>query len=138
MSVVKSKRNLSSAQFVYNSLLLSKDILLFSKKQPKRHFSTIVQPLCSHAIEVLYHCNAANRIYVSERVDYEMRRSHLIAALGDLVHVSTLLDLLYELVDEPNDNVYGGFYTLIDEEYSLIKGVMRKDRDVCRQKGIVQ
>lgn len=134
MSVVKSKRTKSTMQYTYNAKMLCVEVLRLSHKIPKRHTATVMQPLCSHTIEVLYHCKAANRIRVLDDATFEARKNHLREALGHLDHVSTLLDILFELLESPSQGTFAKLYSMIDEEFALVTGVLKKDKSVWSEK----
>lgn len=135
MTVPKSERETSTAQYLQSGLDLVTKVLSFTNRFPKRLANRLTNPICNHATEALCHVQIANRIYVTSDYEFRLRRGHLQEALGELDHVATLLTVCYELqvkdgsLKDPNDNVYGELIGLLDRERSLIGGVLRKDRE---------
>lgn len=128
MSVPASKRYVSAMQYVETARRLARNVLSYSARIPKRHQQRLANPLFNHATEAYYHVQCANRTYVKSDADYEYRRSHLRDALGHVDHVASLLDIAFDVQDDPNENVYAELAEQVDKERALIRGVMDKDR----------
>lgn len=135
MAVPTSERETSYMQYVETARKLARMVFGFSNRLPKRLAQRLSNPLCNHATETYYHVQAANNVYIRNEADYQQRRYHLTEALGHLDHVGSLLDISYDVTDNPNDNVYTEFATVIALERKLIRGVMKKDSDVRRRRG---
>lgn len=139
MSIPKSKRRTSTMQFIATAEKLASKTFRFTNSLPKRYTFKIGNPLFEHAEMVVYHCRAANSIYVNSQSTYDQRRLHLTEAQAELLHVETLLGILHETTFQlseigeckpPNDNVYSEFADLIEEETKLISGCKKHDTDV--------
>lgn len=119
-------------EYVETARKLARLVFAFTNRLPKRLAQRLSNPLCNHATEALYNVQAANRVYVKSEADFQRRRGHLFEALSHIDHVAALLDIAYDIQENPNENVYTGFARTIDLERKLIRGVMRKDRDARR------
>lgn len=133
MSVPASKRYVSAMQYVETARRLARATLAYSARIPKRYQQRLANPLCTHATEAYYHVQCANRVYVKSDEDYQHRRAHLQDALGDVDHVAALLDIAFDVQQDPNTNVYEELAAQIDKERALIRGVMDKDNRVWRE-----
>ena len=129
MSVPTSERETSSIQYIETARKLAHEVLAYSTRVPKRYWQRLSNPLFNHATETYYHVQCANRIYAKSDSDYDNRRNHLLDALGNLDHVAALLDIAFDVQNNPNENAFGQLAGLIDRERKLIGGVMRHDRD---------
>lgn len=129
MAVPTSKRKTSAMQYVETLRKLSRDILQFTNRLPKRYAQRLSNPMCNHATEALYEVQAANRIFITCEEEFQRRKAHLQEAEGHIDHVSTLLDMAYDIQENPNENVYEAFGDTIDKERKLIAGVKKKDRE---------
>ena len=136
MSVPASRRTDSHMAYIENAEKLAAKLFRFSVRLPKRYTWKLGNPLFDHAESVVYHCRAANLVYVKDDASFSQRRSHLIEAEGHLLHVETLLGILHEVTSQlaeegqckpPNGNVYGEFADLIERERKLISGCKRRD-----------
>lgn len=136
MAVPASKRTDSSMAYIENADKLAAKAFRYSVRLPKRYTWKLGNPLFENAQMVVYHCRAANLIYVKDEATFNQRRAHLIEAEGYLLHVETLLGILYEVTSQlyeegqtkkPNENVYREFSELIERERKLISGCKRRD-----------
>lgn len=131
MSVPKSRRGESSMQYIDTAMKIAANVLAFANGLPKRMSATMVRALFDYAQEGVYHVKSANRVYVKDDATYELRRGHLLEAIGCFDHVAYLLEILYEhdlrSGKEPNENRFLGFANDIEDERRLIRGVMKKD-----------
>ena len=136
MAVPRSERKTSSMEYVANAERLAAKAFRFSNRLPKRYAFRMANPQFQHAEEVVYHCRAANLVYVRDEATLAQRRSHLTEAEGHLLHVETLLGILHEVTSQlaatgdakpPNDNVYSEFSGIITEQRRLLSGVKRRD-----------
>lgn len=136
MAVPRSERKTSTMEYIAQAEKLAAKAFRFSNGLPKRYAFRMSNPLFQHADEVVYHCRAANLVYVRDGATLAQRRAHLTEAEGHLLHVETLLGILHEVTSQlaasgdakpPNDNVYGEFAELITTLRKLISGVKRRD-----------
>lgn len=126
-------------QYVDLAMKIAANVLSFADGLPKRMSATMVRALFDYAQEGVYHVKSANRVYVKDEATYELRRGHLLDAIGCFDHVAYLLEILYEhdlrSGKEPNENRFLGFANDIEEERRLIRGVMKKDASVRQSAG---
>ena len=136
MSVPKSRRKESTMEFVANAEKLAAKAFRFANGLPKRYAFRLANPLFEHAELVAYHCRAANLVYINSQATYDKRRGHYIDAEAHLLHVESLLGILFEVTSQlyeegqaraPNGNVYGEFADLIEAERKLLAGCKRRD-----------
>lgn len=145
MTVPASYRKTSSMQYIDTAERLASKVLGFTIGLRKRLKIDMGKPLFDHAEEMVYHCRAANLVYVNSDETFARRRDHLLQAEGHLLHVETLLGILhfrtYDLsqrdptVKPPNENVYREFAELIEQERKLISGCKRRDTQAYNRRG---
>lgn len=137
MSVPASKRKTSSMAHTDNAEKLASMLFRFSLRLPKRYTWKLGNPLFNHAEEVVYHCRAANKVYVRDDATFNQRRAHLVEAESHLAHVESLLGIIFrtmcDLSEEgsirrPSDGQYVEFGKLIERQRKLISGCKRRDR----------
>ena len=124
MSVYKSKRGASSAQFVETARKLQVHTLEQCLKVPKRYTFYLTQKIMDHASAVYDEVTMANSIFPINQHEAQLRRDHLIAANAKLAGV---------LWKNPEnfkgfDNAFTVWGELIIEEAKLISGIRRSDR----------
>lgn len=147
MGVPKSARQVSGMDYIDICRRICEELFRWCNHLPKRYAFRLLNPLCEHATEALYHVKAANKVYVLDRATYEKRRGHLLAAECELAHVETMLDILFDVrkgdyaeavqglaTDDERRRVrrpgYGKFAILadlIEEERKRIAGVKARD-----------
>lgn len=89
--------------YIATARKLAAKVFRYSNGLPKRYAFKLGNPVFEHAAEVVYHCNAANQVYVNDRAGYEQRRAHLNEAQAHLQHVESLLSILYEVTMQLHD-----------------------------------
>lgn len=133
--------------YIDNAEILAAKVFRFAVRLPKRYTFMLSSPLFEHAESVIYHCRAANLVFVKDRESYMKRRGHLIDAESHLLHVETLLGIIHETTSHgsqkgecrpPNENVYRDFAESILRERKLLSGVKSRDTSVSRSKGIIE
>lgn len=139
MAVPATKRSETAMLYISNAEQLAAHIYRFVIGLSKRYNHAISDQLLHHAEEVVYHCRAANKVYVTNDSTFEQRRSHLIDANSHLLHVESLLAVLCKMelqisaesggkIKPPSENRYRGFADMIEKEYKLIAGCKSRDR----------
>lgn len=103
MSVPKSRRKTSSMEYIATARKLAARVFRLSNGLPKRYAFKLGNPLFEHAEAVVFHCNAANLTYVKDEASYQQRRGHLVEAQAHLLHVETLLSVLFEVTAQIHD-----------------------------------
>lgn len=134
MSVYKSKRGASSAQFVETARKLQVHTLEQCLKVPKRYTFYLTQKIMDHASAVYDEVTMANSIFPINQHEAQLRRDHLIAANAKLQALDRQLGLLAGVLwKNPEnfkgfDNAFTVWGELIIEEAKLISGIRRSDR----------
>lgn len=134
MSVYKSKRGASSAQFVETARKLQVHTLEQCLKVPKRYTFYLTQKIMDHASAVYDEVTMANSIFPINQHEAQLRRDHLIAANAKLQALDRQLGLLAAVLwKNPEnfkgfDNAFTVWGELIIEEAKLIFGIRRSDR----------
>ena len=95
--VPKSQRSLSSVEYVYNAQLLFHQTFECALRLPKRWTFYVSERMVGHAEQVLHHAKSANSIYVSCKLDAQLRRLHLQQAYCHAQTLSSLVDEVYKL-----------------------------------------
>lgn len=135
MSVYKSKRGKSSAQFVETARKLEVHTLEQCLKVPKRYTFYLTQKIMDHASGVYDEVVMANSIYPTNEHEAQLRRDHLIAANARLQALDRQLGLLAGVLWKNPENFKGFDHAftvwgeLVIEEAKLISGVRRSDRE---------
>ena len=134
MSVLKSKRGESSAQFLDTARESEIYTLRQCVKFPKRYTFFITNHIVSLAVETYSHVKAANSIFVTNEIELQLRRNHLIEANCNLQCLISQLDITKELfAQEIDSKVWIKWCELIHTEAKLISALKRSD--VNRFKG---
>ncbi len=89
--------------YIATARKLAAKVFRYSNGLPKRYAFKLGNPVFEHAEAVVYHCNAANQVYVNDRAGYEQRRAHLNEAQAHLQHVESLLEILREVTQQLHD-----------------------------------
>ena len=130
-------------EYISNAESLAARLLRFSIKLPKRYQERLADPVFNHAEEVVYHCRAANKVYVCDQATFELRREHLIKAEGHLLHVETLLGVIHRLTlqlaaegqaNYPKSATYQDLADKIEYQRKLISGVKKYDKRAYNKK----
>jgi hypothetical protein len=135
MSVYKSKRGESAAQFVETARLLEVHTLAQCLKVPKRYTFFLSTEIMRLASEVYNNAKAANSIFPSSKHEAQMRRDRLIETNNELQCLLGKLGLLADVLKKnPNgfkglDNALETWGNLITEEAKLISGVKKSDKE---------
>ncbi len=134
MSVIKSKRNESSMQFIQTAKELEAFALSVCIKAPKRYAPYLTEKIFALASTVHDEVRAANNIIPLNKHEAQMRRDHLIAANCALQNLDPKLQLLYDaILQNPEkfpwvDHAMEQFGKYIAEEAKLISKVKQADR----------
>ncbi len=134
MSVYKSKRGESSAQFVETARKLEVHTLAQCLKIPKRYTFFLSTEIMRLASEVYNNVKSANSIFPSNQHEVQMRRDKLTEANNALQCLVGKLGLLGDVLRKnPSqfkglDNALETWGNLIAEEAKLISGVKKSDK----------
>lgn len=130
MSVLKSKRGISSVQFIDTARSLQIYTIKQALKFPKRYTFFITQEVVKLSQSVYNNVKSANNVYVNNQHEFEIRRDYFIRANCDLQCLIAQLDIVKELfASEIKGNVWETWMNLIAEEAKLIAAVMRSDKE---------
>ena len=134
MSVYKSKRGDSAAQFVETARQLEIHTLNQCLKVPKRYTFFLTTEIMRLASEVYNNVKSANSIFPGNQHEAQMRRDKLTEANNALQCLTGKLGLLGDVLKKnPEqfkglDNALEKWGNLITEEAKLISGVKKSDR----------
>ena len=146
MSVLKSKRTESKAEYVNVANAIYTETINFLTRISARYSRLIAEPVAKLAGEVIDHAEKANSIYPSDDQRRQLRKAHLLEARASLMALDVRLTHVYLIL---NQNPEGAFTTskgnpvksqdamekldkmaqnlgeLIDKENELLKGAIK-------------
>lgn len=149
MSVLRSKRATSKAEYINTANTIYTETLAFLTRLSSRYSRLLAEPVAKLAGEVIDHTEKANSIYPSDDLRKELRKTHLLEARASLMALDVRLTNCYIIMSK---NPQGCFTTaggktvpagdasarldsmaqrlgeLIDQESDLIKKVMESDK----------
>mgnify|MGYP003623556014 CR=1 FL=1 len=149
MSVIRSKRTESKAEYLNTANLIFTETLAFLTRLSSRYARLLADPVAKLAGEVMDHTEKANSIYPSDDQRKQLRKEHLLEARAALMALDVRLTHCYIIMSK---NPEGCFTTgkgqpvkgaeatkrlehmeqslgeLIDKEDDLIKKVMDSDK----------
>jgi hypothetical protein len=126
MSQIKSKRKTSSAQFLETALQIQITTLRRVAKFPKRFTYLLSVHLTDAAARGFEQVKKANSIYPRNRHEAQIRRDCLIKAYAEYQHLISQILVAEEMFDASENGIVQ-WIKLINEELSLIKGLMDSD-----------
>ena len=148
MSVLKEKRNLSTAEYVNLASDIFDETLQFISRVSSRYNRLMGADIIHLAGEVEDNCDAANRVRPKSKAQFEYRERHLLEALGATSALDVRMSKLYRIMmKNPQgcftdtqgrtveaskavqrlDNMAQSLGEKIDREMSLIQGVLNSD-----------
>lgn len=146
MSVLKSKRTESKAEYVNVANAIYIETINFLTRISARYSRLIAEPVAKLAGEVIDHAEKANSIYPSDDQRRQLRKAHLLEARASLMALDVRLTHCYLIMTQ---NPEGAFTTskgnpvksqdamekldkmaqnlgeLIDKENELLKGAIK-------------
>ena len=146
MSVLKSKRAVSKAEFINTANQIYVETVNFLTRLSARYSRLIAEPTAKLAGEVLDHAEKANSIYPSDPQRIELRKAHLLEARASLMALDVRLSHCYAILDhnpevaftnstgkqveagkaeQKLENMAQSLGELIDKENELLKGVIK-------------
>ena len=128
MSVIKSKRNESEMEFVYNARALQLHTIKKCVSFPKRYTFYVSIPIARLAFQIHGHVKRANSIYPLNQHEVQMRRDHLIEANAMLQDLASQIEVANELFGIDGDAMKF-WMDIVEREIRLVKGTMNKDRE---------
>lgn len=104
MSVLKSKRTTSKAEFVNTAHQIFVETLGFLTRLSARYSRLLAEPTAKLAGEVIDHAEKANSIFPSDLQRVELRKAHLLEARASLMALDVRLTHCYTLMSQnPQD-----------------------------------
>ena len=95
MSVLKSKRTTSKAEFVNTANNIYIETINFLTRLSARYSRLIAEPIAKLAGEVVDHAEKANSIFPSDAQRAELRKAHLLEARASLMALDVRLTHCY-------------------------------------------
>ena len=100
MSVLKSKRTTSKAEFVNTAHQIFVETLGFLTRLSARYSRLLAEPPAKLAGEVIDHAEKANSIFPSDLQRVELRKAHLLEARASLMALDVRLTHCYTLMSQ--------------------------------------
>ena len=100
MSVLKSKRTTSKAEFVNTAHQIFVETLGFLTRLSARYSRLLAEPTAKLAGEVIDHAEKANSIFPSDPQRVELRKAHLLEARAPLMALDVRLTHCYTLMSQ--------------------------------------
>ena len=100
MSVLKSKRTTSKAEFVNTAHQNFVETLGFLTRLSARYSRLLAEPTAKLAGEVIDHAEKANSIFPSDLQRVELRKAHLLEARASLMALDVRLTHCYTLMSQ--------------------------------------
>ena len=100
MSVLKSKRTTSKAEFVNTAHQIFVETLGFLTRLSARYSRLLAEPTAKLAGEVIDHAEKANSIFPSDLQRVELRKAHLLVARASLMALDVRLTHCYTLMSQ--------------------------------------
>ena len=100
MSVLKSKRTTSKAEFVNTAHQIFVETLGFLTRLSARYSRLLAEPTAKLAGEVIDHAEKANSIFPSDPQRVELRKAHLLEARASLMALAVRLTHCYTLMSQ--------------------------------------
>lgn len=100
MSVLKSKRTTSKAEFVNTAHQIFVETLGFLTRLSARYSRLLAEPTAKLAGEVIDYAEKANSIFPSDPQRVELRKAHLLEARASLMALDVRLTHCYTLMSQ--------------------------------------
>lgn len=128
MSVIKNKRGLSGVQF----LDTARELQIFTTRKcvkfPKRYTFFITSSIVQCAINIHSYVKKGNSIFPSNADDAKLRREQFTLAIAELQNLISQINVAYEMFPVA-DKTMMQWMELIQKEISLVKNVIKKDKE---------
>lgn len=129
MSVIKSKRGESEAEFLANARALQAyTIRRCVNAIPKRYTFYIGQNIAAIATRVYELVKCGNSIYPLNQHEAQIRRDYFLRAHAELQNLISQIELANEII-QFEDQVLPEWSRLIGNEIRLVKGILKADRE---------
>lgn len=141
MSVPVWKRNLSKAEYIYQTYRMNIRLGEILANKPKKYQKNYSDELIKTALSALKHLQVADSIFLtkqSTKKECEIREENLLLAKAEIAHVATVAYIFLEIVrthDAASEGEYGKIYDqeleigdMCEKCYNLIDGVIKSDK----------
>lgn len=125
MSVLKSKRTESKAEYVNIANAIYIETINFLTRISARYSRLIAEPVAKLAGEVIDHAEKANSIYPSDDQRRQLRKAHLLEARASLMALDVRLTHCYLITTQ---NPQGCFTTPSGKSVDAKKATERLDK----------
>lgn len=125
MSVLKSKRTESKAEYVNIANAIYIETINFLTRISARYSRLIAEPVAKLAGEVIDHAEKANSIYPSDDQRRQLRKAHLLEARASLMALDVRLTHCYLIMTQ---NPQGCFTTPSGKSVDAKKATERLDK----------
>ena len=125
MSVLKSKRTESKAEYVNVANAIYIETINFMTRISARYSRLIAEPVAKLAGEVIDHAEKANSIYPSDDQRRQLRKAHLLEARASLMALDVRLTHCYLIMIQ---NPQGCFTTPSGKSVDAKKATERLDK----------
>lgn len=125
MSVLKSKRTESKAEYVNVANAIYIETINFLTRISARYSRLIAEPVAKLAGEVIDHAEKANSIYPSDDQRRQLRKAHLLEARASLMALDVRLTHCYLIMPQ---NPQGCFTTPSGKSVDTKKATERLDK----------
>lgn len=130
MSVLKSKRTTSKAEFVNTAHQIFVETLGFLTRLSARYSRLLAEPTAKLAGEVIDHAEKANSIFPSDLQRVELRKAHLLEARASLMALDVRLTHCYTLMSQ---NPQGCFTDGKGKSLPPSEAMEKLDREIVRR-----
>ncbi len=127
MSVIKSKRGPSSAQFLETAQQIQIYTLRQCVKFPKRYTILFTQNLTTTATNACSLVKKGNSIFPGNQHEAQLRRDCFMQAYAELQALISQITTAYDMFPIP-ENAITEWMRLIREELVLLKALMKSDK----------
>ena len=127
MSVPRSKRGVSEAEFLHTARELQIFTLRRCKHIPKRYTFLMAKPLSENAASVYDMAKRGNSIYPRNQPEAQIRRDYFNHALAGVYSLVSQAEVCREMFGITTDMMME-WMRLCKQEIELLKGIMDSDR----------
>lgn len=132
MSVIKSKRSVSGVQFLDTARELQMFTMRTCVKFPKRYTFFITNSIVQCAVNIHGFVKKGNSIFPSNAHDVQLRHEQFVMANAELQNLISQIGIAYDTFPIV-DKTIKQWMELIEKEISLIKNVIKKDKERFKQ-----
>ena len=128
MSVVRSKRNNSSVEFIHTA----RELQIYSIQKcvgfPKRYTFYVSQHIADSATRIHEYVKMANSVFPTNQHEAQIRRDYLIRANAELYSLVSQIEVAEQLFGIESEKIRH-WMDIVDREINLVKAVMRSDKE---------